>query len=84
MAAAAARNRKDVDTSTYTGRFAVRLRKLREKVGLTPEQAAEVIGVSFVTLYDWEAGRKIPTLQKFPTIAEVYQLKRTKDLLPNE
>ena len=78
------RKRKEVDVSTFEGRFAVRLRKLREKTGMTPEEAAEQIGVSFVTLYDWEAGRKIPALQKFPTIAEAYNLTRVKDILPND
>ena len=80
----AARPRKEIDLTTYEGRFAARLKELREKAKLSPEQAAEEIGVSFVTLYDWEAGRKIPALQKFPKISAVYKLKKTKDLLPNE
>ena len=78
------RPRKQIDTKTYEGRFAERLKMLREKAKLTPEGAAEAIGVSFVTIYDWEGGRQIPTLPKFPKIAEVYQIKRVKDLLPNE
>ena len=79
-----ARPRKTIDTSTYEGRFAARLKMLREKAKLTPEQAAEEIGVSLATLYDWEAGRVIPSLEKFPKIAVVYKLKKTKDLFPNE
>ena len=76
--------RKQPDVSTYSGRFAVRLRSLREKAGLTVEEAAEAIGVSYVTLYDWEGGRKIPSLEKFPKIAEIYTVKRVKDILPND
>jgi len=76
--------RKQPDTATYSGRFAVRLRTLREKAGLTPEEAAQAIGVSFVTLYDWEGGRKIPSLEKFPKIAEIYEIAKARYLLPNE
>ena len=78
------RTRKPVDTDTYSGRFAERLKLLRTKAKLSPEEAAWQIGVSVTTLYDWEAGRVIPVLEKFPKISEVYNVKKTKDLLPNE
>ena len=77
-------DRKPPDTSTYSGRFAVRLRMLREKAGLTPEQVAEAVGVTVTTLYDWEASRKIPVLEKFPKISEALKLNTTRSLLPNE
>jgi len=48
--------RKEVDTSTYTGRFAVRLRALREKRGMSVEQLAEASGVPRTTIYNWESG----------------------------
>ena len=70
-----ARPRKAVDTSTYTGRFAVRLKSLREKAGLTQEEAAEHIGVTATAIYHWESGRMIPSLEKFPKISEVFGVK---------
>jgi transcriptional regulator with XRE-family HTH domain len=78
------RKRKEVDTSTYAGRFAVRLKTLREKTKMTAQEAAGRIGVSLVTFYDWEGGRKIPNLARFPRISEIYKLRKVKDLLPNE
>jgi len=81
---AMARPRKKIDLDTYEGRFAWRLMVLREKAGLTVEEAAEQIGVSVITLYDWEGSRKRPDLRKLPKISEVYKVKKAKDLLPNE
>ena len=78
------RPRKTVDTSTYEGRFAERLKILRTKAGLSHEEAALQIGVSTTAIYHWESGRIIPALGRFPKISEVYNVKKTKDLLPNE
>ena len=50
------RARKEVDVSTYGGRFAVRLKTLREKKKMTVEQLAEASGVPRTTLYNWESG----------------------------
>ena len=77
------RTRKPVDAGTYEGRFAVRLKLLREKARLTPEGAAEAIGVSATAIYHWESGLKIPAVPKFPQIAEAYNLKRARDVLPS-
>jgi len=79
-----ARPRKEVDTSTYTGRFAVRLKTLREKAGMSHEEAAEQIGVTPTAIYHWESARITPSLEKFPKISETYKVKRAKDLLPNQ
>jgi transcriptional regulator with XRE-family HTH domain len=75
--------RKEVDTSTYAGRFAVRLKTLRTKAGLTPEEAADAIGVTATAIYHWESGLKIPAVPKFPVIAKAYNLKSVRFLLPN-
>ena len=50
------RNRKVVDTSTYSGRFAVRLRALRDKAGMSVDELAEKSGIPRTTLYNWESG----------------------------
>ena len=79
-----ARPNKAVNLDAYTGRFAARLRELRLKAKLTPEQAAELIGITATAIYHWESGLKIPAVSKFPKISEVYRLKKTRELLPNE
>ena len=76
--------RKEPDKTTYSGRFAIRLRRLREDAGLTPEQAAEQIGISATAIYHWESGLKIPSVPKFPIISMVYNVKKARNLLPNE
>jgi len=74
--------RKVVDTSTYTGRFAVRLRSLREKRGMSVEEFAENLGLSAITVYQWEQGKHAPSFDKIPEIAEFFGFKRTRDVLP--
>lgn len=86
---AAARPAKQVDDSTYAGRFALGLKKLREKAGLTVEGlAAELNSNGFTvaprTLYAWESGRNEPPLNAFPALATSLKLKRIRDLLPTE
>ena len=55
--------RKPPNTDTYSGRFATRLRKLREKAGLTLQEVAEALGISYKTVYSWEAGHTEPKFQ---------------------
>ena len=68
--AAAARPRKTIDTSTYTGRFAVRMKELREKAGLSVDQLAEKSGIPRTTLYNWESCISQPSLDQLPQLAE--------------
>lgn len=65
---------KPVDETTYAGRFAARLRTLREKAGMTGEEMANAItkagfACSVRTYYDWESGRTQPMLNAIPSIA---------------
>jgi transcriptional regulator with XRE-family HTH domain len=78
------RQRKEVDTNTFEGRFGIRLKTLREKAGLTVEETAEALGVSLKMIYDYENGTYQPRVSSFPKIAKLYKVKRIKDLLPNE
>ena len=80
----AARPRKEIDTSTYEGRFAQRLKELRERAKLSPEQVAEALGVSAHAVYYWESCRRQPKISDLPKIAEVLGSKKVKDILPNE
>lgn len=77
---------KKPDESTYSGRFAARLRKLREKRGLTGQEAAEAVtnagyAVAQRSYYAWEAAQNEPPLDAFPAIARAFGL-RIRDLLP--
>ena len=64
------RARKEVDTSTYGGRFAVRLRALREKAGLSVEELAEASGIPKNTLFNWEGVKRSPSIEQFPQLAD--------------
>lgn len=76
--------RKEPDKTTYSGRFAVRLRMLREKAGLTAQEVGDLAGVSYKTVYAWEASTNAPHVSAYPILAEIYKLKKVRDLLPNE
>lgn len=66
---------KPIDESEYSGRLAVRLRKLREKAGLSVEQACKRIEeagypISPQTYYGWENGRRQPNWDALPALAK--------------
>lgn len=64
------RKRKELDLNSYVGRFALRLRTLREGRDLTVEDVAKKIGVTATTIYDWEAGGHTPPVEKLPLLAD--------------
>jgi transcriptional regulator with XRE-family HTH domain len=72
-----------VDTSTYSGRFAVRLRTLREKTGMTVEEMSEKTGVSIATLYSWENASRSPVNDALLHVAQVLNVN-VRTLLPKE
>ena len=81
--------RKEPDLSSYRGRFAARLKSLRENAGLSVEEAAGLLidaGVvrSQNTIYNWEAALGLPKIVDFPAIAEVYGVKSPRNLLPEK
>jgi len=73
--------RKPPSTDTYSGRFAERLRKLREKAGLTVDEVVETTGFPRNTLYNWEAGKRQPPLDAYPILAKALGIK-VRTLLP--
>jgi len=77
------RKNDKIDTNTYCGRFAARLRMLREKEGLTVEELAEKTGIPMITLYTWECGRRTPVKEEFPALAEALNVN-VRNLLPKE
>lgn len=80
---------KPADESTYSGRFAARLRMLREKTGMTGEEFAQAMvdegyQMSRQAFYHWERGRTSPPIDAFPVIAKLLKLKSPRTLLPLE
>ncbi len=76
--------KKQPDTSTYSGRFAVRLYELRQKAGLSAEQVAEKLETTAVTVYSWESGKPTVRLDILPKLAELYGLKEVRNLFPTK
>ena len=75
--------RKEPDTRMYSGRFAARLRTLREKAGLTVEDLVEATGFPQRTLYRWESGLRVPPVDAYPILAAALGVK-VRTLLPEE
>lgn len=61
--------RKEIDTSTYTGRFAERLRMLREKKKMSVEELSAKTGIPRTTLYNWEQAIRTPPYDTLPKLA---------------
>ena len=78
-----ARPRKEVDQSTYEGRFAARLKALREKAGLSHEEVAEAVEVDTRTIYYWEAGKTSPQIKYLPFLAEKLGIE-VRTLMPKK
>lgn len=81
-----ARKRKSVDTSTYSGRVAKRLVKLREEAGLSVEDAVSKMAsidytLSQATWKFWENSRTQMPLNAIPFVCKVLKAK-PHDLLP--
>lgn len=78
---------KKPDETTYSGRFAARLRMLREKTGMTGMEFSAAIRqegykLGQRTYFDWETGRTTPPLDAFPVLAKVLKMKSPRTLLP--
>lgn len=79
---------KAPDESTYSGRFAARLRKLREKTGMTGQEMAKAIvaegyKVTGTTYYRWEAGQSEPSFNVLPVLAKILGIS-PRSLMPKE
>ena len=76
--------RKEPDTRIYSGRFAARLRMLREKAGVTQEDVAVKLGITVRTVYKWEQGVHFPTPDQLPLLKELFGLKSVQALFPKD
>ena len=82
------RPHKTPDTSTYAGRLAERIRKLRERAGLSIGDAAKRItkagySISASGVYKWENGQAVIPATAFLSVASAYGCK-PRNLIPNE
>jgi transcriptional regulator with XRE-family HTH domain len=75
--------RKEPDASTYSGRFAIRLRTLREKAKLTVEDLSAQSGIPRTTLYNWEQGIRNPPFDILPQLADSLGIK-IRNLMPEK
>ncbi len=64
--------KREPDQTTYGGRFAARLRELRQAAGLTQAEAAKRLGVPQHAISRWETAVCSPSLKQLPAIAKVY------------
>ncbi len=62
--------------------FAEQSRAAREKAGLSPIAAAELLGVSSRTIYNWESGDPIPPIATQEGVLVIYA--RATDATPTE
>ncbi|GHT10558.1 hypothetical protein FACS1894170_02850 [Planctomycetales bacterium] len=76
--------RKEPDAATYAGRFAIRLRQLREKAKLTPQEVADAVGVIIGTIYHWESGHSFPKPNQLPILAETLKITDVRTLFPKK
>ena len=78
-----ANKKKEPDKTIYSGRFAARLRKLREKAGITVEEMVAQTGIPKRTLYSYEEGERMPPYDTLPIIAKTIGVK-VRTLLPED
>lgn len=77
------RKRKEVDLTTYAGRFAYMLRTLREAKGLSTLELADLVGVSIGSIKGWERADNTPPVEILPKLAEALGTK-PRMLIPEE
>ena len=60
--------------------FGERLRTFRKKAGLTQEELAEMLGLSYMTVRRWEAGKVTPRIDDIKALAKALNVSEN-DLL---
>jgi phage repressor protein C with HTH and peptisase S24 domain len=63
--------------------FADKLKAIRAKRKLTQQQVADAMGVSKVTVSDWENGKQQPRMERLPLLADALGVAQ-RDLLADE
>ena len=60
----------------------ITLAAARVNAGLTQEEAARLMGVTKVTIINWEKGRIIPGIPEIEMLAKIYNIKQDYIFLP--
>jgi ribosome-binding protein aMBF1 (putative translation factor) len=70
----------DVDEGPLTGlRYSARsVRAQRRRLGLSAEDYGKLVGVSGLTIYNWEHGRTRPRAAQFEALAKVRGITKTQ------
>lgn len=81
--------RGEINVETYSGRLGNRLRKQRDKLGLSAVAVVEKMErlgfpVSHQTYYGWETGRKKFNVDAAPILARVLKFKNPQELFPTK
>jgi len=63
--------------------FGISLKKHRLKKKLEAKQVADLVGVTFQTVYKWEDGKSYPREKQLKKLAEIFEVSVSK-LLSNE
>jgi transcriptional regulator with XRE-family HTH domain len=79
--------KKPINAKTYLGRFATRLRALREGAGLSVDEVVERLNAAGIevkarAVYSWEQGQTTPQVPAIPVLAKIYQLESPGELFP--
>lgn len=82
------RSRNEPDLSTFEGRFAARLRQLRDRKKWLVDDVCNALAerghdIQPSTVFGWEGGRRQPKLTLLPVLAEIYGVS-IRSLLPPE
>lgn len=75
--------KKEPNMETFAGRFAARLRELRERAGLSRADVANAVGVAPSAISNWENAISFPSVEKFPQIAAALKTS-VRNVLPKE
>jgi transcriptional regulator with XRE-family HTH domain len=67
-------NNKELPGPALRAEVGSRMRRARENLNITPHQAALQFRVSDAALHDWEAGRKLPSLERLREAAAFYRI----------
>lgn len=54
------------------------IKKYREKLFLTQQELAEILGVSFVTVNRWENGKFEPTMKMKKKLSNLFNMKNER------
>jgi transcriptional regulator with XRE-family HTH domain len=79
-----ARARKELDESTFEGKFAARLRHLMKRSDVDATKLALECGVTRRAVDHWLAGRRYPTIDRLPVIAQALGVSSPRNLIPND